>query len=193
MHLGLNVALAVISIPLSPQRTPQILWEYYIFVSRSGPGHVRFPQLSVLAQLDNRMGIASRSRIVAFACILCSVRCNISDLFVWWNLVVQIKEHMRIPCLARDCKKICWEGQCCPCRPLPSSGLLAKPWAGIGRSSGPDNPRCYLHKVLKSGTAQSSPTSSNRLSRNTVVCLKAKANNTLIMRQACMAASLYVC
>jgi hypothetical protein len=53
-----------------------------------------------------------------------------------------------------------------------------------------DNVFCRRHKVLKSGTAQSSPINSSRLSTNPVVCLKGKPNSTLMVRQACIAASL---
>jgi hypothetical protein len=56
----------------------------------------RFPKFGVFARRDNRMGIASRNRIVASACIVCAVRRNTPDLFVWWNLVEQVREHRRI-------------------------------------------------------------------------------------------------
>jgi hypothetical protein len=49
------------------------------------------------------MGIACRNRIVAFARIVCTVRCNTPDLFVWWDLVEQIREHRRITNAAAGC------------------------------------------------------------------------------------------
>jgi len=52
------------------------------------------------------------------------------------------------------------------------------------------NAFCRRHKVLKFGTAQPNPVSSSRLSINPVVCLKGKPNSTLMVRQACIAASL---
>ncbi len=45
-------------------------------------------------------------------------------------------------------------------------------------------------KVLKSGTAQFSPTNFSRLSINPVICLKGNPNSTLMVRQACIATSL---
>jgi len=43
------------------------------------------------------MGIAGRNRIVAFACIVCTVRSDAADLFVRPNLVEQVREHRRVP------------------------------------------------------------------------------------------------
>ena len=59
---------------------------------------------------DNRMGIASRNGIVASACIVCAVRRKSPDLFAWWNLVEQVREHRRILCPVGDCKAFCREG-----------------------------------------------------------------------------------
>jgi hypothetical protein len=53
-----------------------------------------------------------------------------------------------------------------------------------------DNVLCRRHKVLKFGTVQFSPANSSKLSTNPVVCLKGKPNSTLIVKQACIAASL---
>jgi hypothetical protein len=49
------------------------------------------------------MGIACCNRIVAFACIVCTVRYNTPDLFVWWDLVEQIREHRRITSATAGC------------------------------------------------------------------------------------------
>ncbi len=47
-----------------------------------------------------------------------------------------------------------------------------------------------LLNVLKSGTAQSNPTSGTRLSTKPVVCLRAMPKRTLVVRQVWNAASL---
>jgi len=74
----------------------------------------------------------------------------------------------------------------------PSPSALM-PVLSIRRCSGPADPRygratvnvlCRRHNVLKSGTAQSSPTNLSRLSTNPVVCLKGRLNKTLRVRQA---------
>jgi hypothetical protein len=66
------------------------------------------------------------------------------------------------------------------------------PVAVKDRQAGESNHRPDV-VVLKSGTAQFSPISFNRLSTKPVACLKGNPNSTLIVRQACMAASLYAC
>jgi hypothetical protein len=46
------------------------------------------------------------------------------------------------------------------------------------------------HRVLKSGTFQSSPAKRSRLSTKPVVCLKGMPNSTFIVKQTWIAASL---
>lgn len=53
-----------------------------------------------------------------------------------------------------------------------------------------DNAYSRRHKVLKFGTAQFNPTNSSRLFTNPVVCLKGNPNNSFMVKQACIAASL---
>jgi hypothetical protein len=50
--------------------------------------------------------------------------------------------------------------------------------------------RLRRHRVLKSGTVQSKPTSFSKLCTNHVVCRNGLANNTFLVRQVWIAASL---
>ena len=43
------------------------------------------------------MGISCSNRIVTFACVVCSVGCNIAEFLVRWDLVEQIWQNGRIP------------------------------------------------------------------------------------------------
>jgi hypothetical protein len=49
------------------------------------------------------MGNPDRNRIVAFACVVCSVGRDAVELLVWWNLVEQVSQHGSVPdAAARD-------------------------------------------------------------------------------------------
>ena len=76
----------------------------------------------------------------------------------------------------------------------PSPSALM-PVLSISRCNGPVEPLygmatnsvfCRRHKVLKSGTEQSSPTSSSRLATKPVVCITGRPNKTLSVSQACI-------
>ena len=49
------------------------------------------------------MGIPGRNRIVAFACVVCSIGRDAAELLVWWDLVEQVRQHRSVPdAAARD-------------------------------------------------------------------------------------------
>ena len=60
----------------------------------------------ILAFLRGRydgMGIAGCNRIMAFACIVCSVRRDAAKLLIRWDLVEQVWQHRGVPnAAARD-------------------------------------------------------------------------------------------
>lgn len=93
MHFGFYAASAVVSAPASPQGTAQISLYIDRIVTSNCSSARRFPELSIFARWDHRIGVSGGNRLVAFARVIRPVCGDAADVLIRRDLVQEFGQH----------------------------------------------------------------------------------------------------
>ena len=96
MHLGFDVASAVVSAPTSLQGKPQVSLSANRFVLVNSFGTRRLPRLGILARWDHCMGVSDGNGLVAFKRVERPVCVHAADILVRRGLVEENRQHRSV-------------------------------------------------------------------------------------------------